>query len=689
VNGHNVFYDGTWIGEGGTSVVAPMLAGFFAQEDAYLISFGDKCGTGSAACAPLGNANYVMYNEAKYQNSAHYPFYDVTEGCNSNDITAKYHLTPYCSKVGLDQTTGWGSANMLQLAWAINWNVATSNGIPTIAYTGPATNRWYHDQQTVSWKVVDNTGGAAGVHGTGIAGFTQGWDSIPSDPYSEPFGGAGNSFYIGPQYVNGATGCLSLTNAGECIGGGLSQGCHTVHVEGWNNQGKTSGNTTYGPICYDTVAPTIAINKPAVPASGWYTKPVTVTLSATDPGGSGASGIYRVYYGDISCFPANLGYCSTYTGPLNYSQQGTTELYYFSEDNAGNFSATPNTLIKIDGIPPVTTLELTGEHIGSTYYTAVTAALYANDNAYGSGPKSVFYQLDGGAVTSYTGAPFNVSALGSHTVKYWAVDYAGNVESPLTTTFTIASKVSQTISFPVIAEQQADTILTLIATATSGLKVQFDSSTPATCSVTDGKAKLLAEGTCTIKATQPGNAEYHPAAPVIQSFKVNGAVQTITFPPVTGVQYVLTEATLKATASSGLTVSYASATPTVCTVSGNTATLLIAGSCNIQASQKGNNVYAPAADISQSFTVHASPQTITFPAIATQAVGATLTLKATASSALIVKFTSNTTPVCTVSGTKATMLTAGTCTIEASQAGDDVYAPAKPVTQSFTVTAVN
>jgi hypothetical protein len=41
--------------------------------------------------------------------------------------------------------------------------------------------------------------------------------------------------------------------------------------------------------------------------------------------------------------------------------------------------------------------------------------------------------------------------------------------------------------------------------------------------------------------------------------------------------------------------------------------------------------------------------------------------------------------VCTVSGTTATFLAAGTCTITASQAGNSTYAAATPVSQSFTV----
>jgi hypothetical protein len=118
---------------------------------------------------------------------------------------------------------------MLQLAWAINWEVTDSRAVnPSIDFSGPATHKWYNTNQTVNWKVVDSAS-----PGTGIAGETQGWDSIPADPKNEPHGGSGNSFYSGPQFPNSSTGCLAF-EANGCSGG-VVQGCHTVHVEGWNN----------------------------------------------------------------------------------------------------------------------------------------------------------------------------------------------------------------------------------------------------------------------------------------------------------------------------------------------------------------------------------------------------------------------------------------------------------------------
>lgn len=81
-------------------------------------------------------------------------------------------------------------------------------------------------------------------------------------------------------------------------------------------------------------------------------------------------------------------------------------------------------------------------------------------------------------------------------------------------------------------------------------------------------------------------------------------------------------------------------------------------------------------------------QTITFPAIAAQKVGATVGLTATATSNLAVTYASTSPSICTVSGSTAAMIAPGTCSITASQVGNTTYAAATPVSQSFTVSGV-
>lgn len=113
----------------------------------------------------------------------------------------------------------------------------------------------------------------------------------------------------------------------------------------------------------------------------------------------------------------------------------------------------------------------------------------------------------------------------------------------------------------------------------------------------------------------------------------------------------------------------------------------VSGSLTGTAVLTDNAVTGTTQSIALSGTATALAQTITFNPIPNQVQGTKLTLTASASSGLPVTFTSLTTGVCTVSGNTATLTNPGTCTIQASQPGNSVYAAATPVSQSFTVTA--
>lgn len=82
------------------------------------------------------------------------------------------------------------------------------------------------------------------------------------------------------------------------------------------------------------------------------------------------------------------------------------------------------------------------------------------------------------------------------------------------------------------------------------------------------------------------------------------ATQTITFPAMADAAITAAAPTPAATASSGLPVSYTSATTGTCTVTtGGAITLLTTGACTITASQAGDATFAAATPTSQSFTI--------------------------------------------------------------------------------------
>ncbi len=112
---------------------------------------------------------------------------------------------------------------------------------------------------------------------------------------------------------------------------------------------------------------------------------------------------------------------------------------------------------------------------------------------------------------------------------------------------------------------------------------------------------------------------------------------------------------------------------------------------NIEAGPSTIQVVAngiPSAGVAVTVTQAApAAQTISFGALPNVALGsAPFTVSATASSGLAVTFASITAPVCAVSGAIVTLTAVGTCTVEATQAGDADYAAATAVDQSFQVT---
>jgi sugar lactone lactonase YvrE len=292
------------------------------------------------------------------------------------------------------------------------------------------------------------------------------------------------------------------------------------------------------------------------------------------------------------------------------------------------------------------------------------------------------------AVCTISGATVTLAAAGACTIQ---ATQAGNTNyaaaTPVNQSFQVTQE-SQTITFGTLSSQVFGSApFTVAATASSGLAVGFASTTTAVCTVSGATVTLVAVGTCTIQATQAGNANYTAATPVNRSFAVTKGSQTITFGALSNLPFGSAPFTVGATASSGLAVSFNSQTTKVCTVSGTTVTLVAAGTCTIQATQAGNTNWTAAAAVNQSFQVTPESQTIVFVAPATQALGAPpFTVSATASSGLAVSFASVTPTVCTVSGSTVTLVAAGTCTIHAMQTGNTNFAAATPVNQSFLVT---
>ncbi|MFB2669977.1 putative Ig domain-containing protein [Shewanella xiamenensis] len=260
-------------------------------------------------------------------------------------------------------------------------------------------------------------------------------------------------------------------------------------------------------------------------------------------------------------------------------------------------------------------------------------------------------------------------------------------------------KADQTITFAQPSNYNFGTTPNLSATSDSGLTVTFSSSTTGVCTVSGVALTFVSAGTCTIDADQAGNSATNAANTVTQSFTVNAVVPdaptigtatagdaeaTVTFtaPASTGGASILAGG-YTVTASPGGATGTGSGSPVTVTGLTNgvsyTFTVTATNSAGTGAASAASNSITPA-----------SPQTITFNNPGAQTFGTTPTLTASSSAGggYVVTFTSSTPGVCTVSGTTLTFVTAGTCTINANQAGDSSYLAAPQVSRSFAVSAI-
>ena len=448
--------------------------------------------------------------------------------------------------------------------------------------------------------------------------------------------------------VSGAT--LTPTAAGPC----------TVVASQPGNAQYAPADSRTGSVPVGKIPQTISFS---LPGSATVDRRVTLTAKAS----SGLPVIYASGSRDVctvegsTLIPAKAGTCV-----ITASQPGDGR-YAPADSRTGS--------VPVGKIPQTISFSLPGSATVDRRVTLTARASSGLPVIYASGSRDVC-TVEGSTLIPAKAGTCVITASQPGDGRYAPADSrTGSVP---------VGKIPQTISFSLPGSATVDRRVTLTARASSGLPVIYASGSRDVCTV-EGSTLIPAKaGTCVITASQPGDGGYAPADSRTGSVPVGKIPQTISFTPPDGAE-AGQRVTLSASATSNLAVSFASAAPGVCTVSGRTATTIRAGTCAVVASQAGDDRYAAAGSMRKSFPVALIPQTIDFRPPQDVAFGRPVTLIATASSGLPVSYRTSTPGVCTVAGRTVTTRAAGACAITASQAGDDRYAPARDAAQSFRV----
>ncbi|MGW3971338.1 OmpL47-type beta-barrel domain-containing protein [Streptomyces ardesiacus] len=180
-------------------------------------------------------------------------------------------------------------------------------------------------------------------------------------------------------------------------------------------------------------------------ADGAYVGSATVTLAATDAGGSGVERIEYAIGADGAWQP--------YTTPVVVDQVGEHTVRYRAFDKAGNAAEEKSVTFAVaapdtdDTTAPETSATVSGEkNADGAYIDMATVTVTASDT--GSGVNTIEYAVGDGAWTAYT-APVMVHQVGEHTVRYRATDKAGNVAAEKSVAFTVVAAPPQDTTPPV------------------------------------------------------------------------------------------------------------------------------------------------------------------------------------------------------------------------------------------------
>ncbi|HET9849387.1 MAG TPA: chitobiase/beta-hexosaminidase C-terminal domain-containing protein, partial [Candidatus Dormibacteraeota bacterium] len=347
--------------------------------------------------------------------------------------------------VGLSATDAGGSGVRTIIYTTNGTDPSTANGTPYLGTFSIASTA------TVKFRAYDNAGNAEAVNSQLIQVDT----TAPTSTISCNGSSCATTFYNASVTVS-----LSATDAESGIasivyttdGSDPSKSNGTVYVStfvvgstttvkyrAYDNAGNAEPVNSQL-IQIDTIPPasTISCNGIAC-ASGFYNATVSISLAATDSGGSGVASIrYTTDGTDPSLTNGNV-----YGGA--FSLPGSTTVKYRAYDNAGNVEPVNSQLIQIDTTAP--TVSITSPANGAIVSGTINLEASASDNV---AVDHVDFLVDGQRIGTDSALPYSLAwnsasvPDGSHTIQVVAFDSAAN-QTTAAVTVTVENSTTDTI----------------------------------------------------------------------------------------------------------------------------------------------------------------------------------------------------------------------------------------------------
>lgn len=359
-------------------------------------------------------------------------------------------------------------------------------------------------------------------------------------------------------------------------------------------------NTVYTPY----ICPAFTMTPGGALAGGTYLQAYSTTLSQT--GALGAPN-FAVTAGAL---PPGLTLAANGTISGTPTATGTFNFTATVNDNSGCAGSQSYSITIAASVPgaPENVAAAAGDQQAVVSWTPPT-----NDG----GAPVIDYTAscsDGGSSVSapaVLGSPATVTGLDNGTAYTCSVTARNSVGSGAAgiAAESVVPMGNQTIVFGAQAAQVysdgGSFAIDPLAVASSGLDVIYGSSTTDVCTVSGTTVSIVAAGTCTLTADQPGDTAWNPAPQETQSFTIAQAQQVLDFPAQVetsrmfeaGDTFAIDPEATSTGPNSGQPIVYSALDTGVCTVSGTTVTMVAEGTCIIAADQPGDDNHLAAAQV--------------------------------------------------------------------------------------------
>lgn len=376
----------------------------------------------SVACSGLSNCEISTANNISVVAN----FKEVTAPTgtivinNGNKFTQSQTITLNLSCFD----TGSGCASMQFSEDGINWSLFESYSTSK-QYTFQNNTE---GEKNVFVRFKDNDGNLSLPYSDNII-----YDKTPPTTSYYPQGGLYNAPQLITLYANESGKIYYSTDGSEPTNiytGAIE--INTTTTLKFYAQDEAGNKETTRSIAYtiDTTPPVVnfSINNDAPLTNS---RDVTLTISCTD----NESGCTMMMFSEDGSLWSNPeAFASTKNFSISSSGDGPKTIYISVKNGAGLWSSPINKNIRLDTTPPVTT----ASPAGGTYNTTQIITLTTSENAV------IYYTQDGSSPTTFSPkytSPIEISS--TTTLKYFAVDSAGNQESINTSTYTIDTQTPQ------------------------------------------------------------------------------------------------------------------------------------------------------------------------------------------------------------------------------------------------------